>query len=41
MMSAHSMEVTVAIIGERALFGIDTSSHFVCSAPAEAARPGI
>lgn len=34
------MEVTVAIIDERASFGIDTSSHVVREAPAEAALPG-
>lgn len=40
MMSVRSMEVTVAIIDERASFGIDTSSRVVCDAPAEAALPG-
>lgn len=40
MMSVHSMEVTVAIIDERASFGIDTLSRVVRDAPAEAAHPG-
>lgn len=40
MMSVHSMEVTVAIIDERASFGIDTSSRVVRDPPAEAALPG-
>lgn len=39
-MSVHSMEVTVAIIDERASFGIDTSGRVVRDAPAEAALPG-
>lgn len=30
----------MAIIDERASFGIDTSSRVVCDAPAEAALPG-